>query len=220
MMSAVPIVDGPPSYEGFVPSQRSVIHMDAYPDPKDLADYINYLHNNDTAYMEYLSFRKNALDVSARKRLDSSFISNWSDPSVHNKRSSYCSVCRGVVPWWSYKNDPEQTEQYQDPDKDNLVLVDQSCAGGGKWNYIDRGEPYEPSWTPRPRDEFTRPDFVEPPSQEIEEPVIEEEGGFLSISRNVLWANGAFVLFFIVFVLFLVRKSKKQTPTYTQMTPV
>lgn len=207
MMSAVPIVDGPSSYEGFIPSKRSVIYMDAYPDPKDLADYITYLHNNDTAYLEYLSYRKKALDIAARQRLDSAFLGNWSDPSIHNKRASYCSVCRGAVPWWSYRNDANQTEQYQDPRKDEYVLVDESCSGVGKWQYIDRGEPYQPSWTPRPRDEFTRPDFIEPMAQ------IEEESW--TLSRNVLWANISFILFFILFSVFLARQSKKQTHTYT-----
>ncbi|KAI8969152.1 hypothetical protein BDF20DRAFT_907899 [Mycotypha africana] len=158
--SAVPILDGPPSYEGFLPTQRSAIFMDAYPDPKDLADYINFLDKNDTAYLEYLSFRRDALDKSIKDRLDQKFIDNWSDTMAFNEKSSYCSVCRGVLPWWAYKNDPtkrQSNETFQE--KKDVFVVDNTCAKRGKWDYIDNGPPYHPDWTPRSSDEFTRPNF-------------------------------------------------------------
>ena len=137
-VSTVPIVDGPDSYQGFVPDKNSVIRMDAFPDPRDLADYINYLDSNDTAYLDHLTFRQNALDMPARERLDSDFIDNWSDPSYHNIRSSWCSICRGVLPWWQARQNDTTSEDRStatatditpaiDP---NLILVDKSCMEG------------------------------------------------------------------------------------------
>ncbi|KAI7869619.1 uncharacterized protein EV154DRAFT_431944 [Mucor mucedo] len=206
-MSAVPIVDGPPSYEGYVPSDRSIIHMDAYPDPRDLADYINYLDRNDTAYLEYLSFRRDAINIPAKERLDPAFISNWSDTIEYTKTSSYCSICRGMIPWWKAKQDGES---YHEPNKD-VFRVDDSCTDAGKWNYITQGPPYIPSWIPRARDEFTRPDFYALISNNgstlantttIEE-VVNDKGDAVMI------ANGSFILLYIVFILVLLRISKK-----------
>lgn len=207
-MSAVPIVDGPPSYAGYVPSERSIIHMDAYPDPKDLADYINYLDGNDTAYLEYLSFRRDAINIPAKDRLDPAFISQWGDTIEYTKSSSYCSICRGMIPWWKARQDGET---YREPNK-NLFRVDDSCTSIGKWNYITQGPPYSPNWIPRMRDEFTRPDFYVDTNQSTipnittVEVVAEDKGDV------VMMVNGAFVLLYIVFILVLLRISKK-SPT-------
>lgn len=205
-MSAVPIVDGPPSYQGYVPSERSIIHMDAYPDPKDLADYINYLDGNDTAYLEYLSFRRDAISIPAKDRLESSFINNWSDTIAHNKISSYCSICRGLTPWWKAKQDGKT---YTDP-KTNIFRVDDSCTGAGKWNYVNNGPPYKPNWTPRPRDEFTRPNI----NPVVDQPISEiTQDSVVSDKRDkrdaVIIANASFILLFVVFIVVLLRQSKK-----------
>lgn len=213
--SAVPIVDGPPSYEGYIPTERSVIYMDAYPDPKDLADYIHYLDKNDTAYLEYLAFRRDAINVAPKDRLQPAFISNWSDTYAHKERSSYCSVCRGLVPWWEARlNDQDYT---LDQKKDRF-LVDQSCQTAGKWNYIadSDGSPYTPHWTPRPRDEFTRPpppaavnDSLDDYEMITPRPITQEE--YNDKSRDVFVANGCFLLLFFVFITFLYRESKKSS---------
>ncbi|KAI8351178.1 hypothetical protein BD560DRAFT_337409 [Blakeslea trispora] len=220
MMSAVPIVDGPASYDGYIPNNRSVIYADAYPDPKDLADYINYLNHNDTAYMEYFSFRQHALDIAPKERLDPSFISNWSDPSFHLERSNYCSVCRGLLPWWSYQSNPAHDEEYIDPNKDNSLLADQSCSSPGKWNYIAMGPPYHPEWEPRPRDEFTRSvAYVSNTSVVLPSPTETIEQQSTSVMDNpVFIANVAFIVFFAIFVASLLRISTKQSKSaYTQV---
>lgn len=221
MMSAVPIVDGPRSYSGYIPNDRSVIYMDAYPDPKDLADYINYLDKNDTAYLEYLSFRKNALDLAPKDRLDKAFLDNWSDPSKHNKRSSYCSVCRGLLPWWSYRSDPNQNGTYEDPNKDDIFLTDQSCSPGGKWRYILNGSPYNPDWTPRPRDEFTRPDYLVQDDNTTTTLAVEDNIETIEPKDNkVLVGNVLFGSFFFIFIAFLIKESRKQARNYSQVPPV
>lgn len=58
--TAVPIVasrKGKPDYTRFAPN-HSYINVYDYKTVKDLADYLNYLSNNETAYNEYLWFRR------------------------------------------------------------------------------------------------------------------------------------------------------------------
>lgn len=197
-MSAVPIVDGPSSYKGYVPTERSIIYMDAYPDPKDLADYISYLDGNDTAYLEYLSFRRDALDISAKDRLEPTFLANWSDTLAFSERSSYCSVCRGLLPWWEAK---QEGRTYVEQNKD-LFVVDDTCFSAGKWNYIKEGLPYQPNWIPRLPDEFTRPNFHSLADNQSLNKVLDK-------STSVLAANLSFILFLFVFIFVLIRESRK-----------
>ncbi|CAF1140005.1 unnamed protein product [Adineta steineri] len=58
--TAVPIVasrDGKPNYKRFAPNY-SYINVYDFKTVKELADYLNYLSNNETAYNEYLWFRR------------------------------------------------------------------------------------------------------------------------------------------------------------------
>ena len=195
--STVPIIDGPISYKGFLPNDRSAIRMDAYPDPRDLADYINYLHNNDTAYLEYFAYRRDALTVAAKDRLDPTFISRWSDSIEFNSKSSWCSICRGMVPWWLAR---VNNKYYEEPNK-KIFKVDNTCGKRNKWEYAQHGPPYRPFWTPTPKDEFTRPTV--PTIEEIEVQIAYTE------DHRALIANISFVFIYALFILFLWRQSKK-----------
>jgi hypothetical protein len=195
MNSAVPIVDGPDNYSSYIPTNRSVIHMDAYPDPRDLANYITYLDHNDTAYLEYLSFRRDAVHKSMRERLDPVFISKWSDERQLALTSDYCSICHGVLPWWRSRHDP--TFALPVDDKNDRFRVDTSCRASGKWEYILDGPPFVPKWEPRPKDEFTRPIMVEA-VQEPAQPM-------MSPTRMTYMA---FTTLFLLYVLFLWKQSR------------
>ena len=71
--TAVPIVasrNGKPDYRRFAP-KHSFINVYDYTSVKELADHLNYLSNNETAYNEYLWFRrapanKHAVSIEAR----------------------------------------------------------------------------------------------------------------------------------------------------------
>jgi hypothetical protein len=197
--SAVPIVDGPPSYLDYIPNNRSIIHMDAYPDPRDLADYINYLDKNETAYLAYLNYRREAVDVSMKDRLNPQFLARWSDEREFQLTSDYCSICHGVVPWWAART---HNTVFQDIGRDERFRVDQTCGESNKWGYAINGPPYTPTWTPRPRDEFTRPIEVID-EVEVVQPIEQHE------RAPVLEAHVAFVGLFVVFVVFLWSHARK-----------
>nr|CAB3247658.1 alpha-(1,3)-fucosyltransferase 9-like [Phallusia mammillata] len=56
----VPVVLGPPKrdYETIAPSPKSFIYAGDFPTPRHLAEYLNYLDKNDSAYKEYLNWMK------------------------------------------------------------------------------------------------------------------------------------------------------------------
>lgn len=195
-------MDGPPSYLDYIPNNRSIIHMDAYPDPRDLADYINYLDKNDTAYLAYLNYRREAIDVSMKDRLNPQFLARWSDEREFQLNSDYCSICRGAVPWWEARI---SNLAFQDKGREERFRVDQTCGESNKWGYAINGPPYTPNWTPRPRDEFTRPIEVIDVMDEVEvvQPIEQHE------RAPVMEAHVAFVGLFVVFVVFLWSQARK-----------
>lgn len=58
LAGVVPIVDGPTDYRPFIPTTHSVIRMDDFDTPKELAAYLQKLLDNPALYEEYLSFRR------------------------------------------------------------------------------------------------------------------------------------------------------------------
>ncbi|ORZ22638.1 hypothetical protein BCR42DRAFT_319590 [Absidia repens] len=159
LYSAVPIIDGPASYSGYLPNQRSAIRMDAYPDPRELANYIRFLDENDDAYLSYLQYRLDALSKSPMERLDPLFISLWGDQTAHNYRVSWCSICRHMATSWISRHNKNNsnlaTILEQEPQRKERFIVDTTCMPKGKWNYAAAGPPYQSySWTPTPKDEF------------------------------------------------------------------
>uniref|UniRef100_A0A8C1EWC5 Fucosyltransferase n=1 Tax=Cyprinus carpio carpio TaxID=630221 RepID=A0A8C1EWC5_CYPCA len=58
-IGAVPVVIGPPreNYELFIPS-KAFIHVDDFPSPKELADHLTLLDQNEELYMQYFTWRE------------------------------------------------------------------------------------------------------------------------------------------------------------------
>ncbi|KAI9301271.1 hypothetical protein BJ944DRAFT_169396 [Cunninghamella echinulata] len=219
--SAVPIIDGPNSYEGYLPNNRSAIRMDAYPDPRRLADYINYLNKNDTAYLEYFSFRQQ--DQPEDKRLNQRFYQEWSDWDRFNLKTIWCSVCLGVLPWQQQKDEAKKNQQQlslssviENDDRANYLRTDNSCRMDGKWKYIYLGPPYLPNWKPSLPDEFTRPWHEN--HQRLADysirPVSSSTVGTLDESSRMTWLIFSFYcLFFTAFMFFMLyrRKDRKRS---------
>ena len=58
MLGSVPIVWGLNHIEDYELTNHSIIKVSDFHSIKELGDYINYLNSNDTAYNEYLSYKK------------------------------------------------------------------------------------------------------------------------------------------------------------------
>ena len=72
----VPIFLGASNIDEIVPMTKSFINVRDFPDPKDLADYLNYLDKNDTAYMEYFKWKNDPLPDSIIQQSKKSFKYN------------------------------------------------------------------------------------------------------------------------------------------------
>lgn len=54
---SVPVYMGADNIDDFAPNSKAVIKVTDFSSPKELADYLIYLHNNDTAYEEHLAWK-------------------------------------------------------------------------------------------------------------------------------------------------------------------
>jgi hypothetical protein len=54
----VPLYDGARNAHEYVPSSKSAIYAYDFPSAKELAAYLLYLDKNDTAYQEYLTWKR------------------------------------------------------------------------------------------------------------------------------------------------------------------
>ncbi|KAB7498608.1 Glycoprotein 3-alpha-L-fucosyltransferase A [Armadillidium nasatum] len=73
------ILRGSGDYAAIAPP-HSYINVEDFRIPRDLADYLYYLHRNETAYMEYFNWRKDYFAMS---------MVNW----LHHA-SSFCTLCQ------------------------------------------------------------------------------------------------------------------------------
>ena len=58
---SIPIVRGSPSIKDWAPSDHSIIVADDYASPQELAQYLQYLDQNDKEYEKYLEFKKTGI---------------------------------------------------------------------------------------------------------------------------------------------------------------
>ena len=57
ILGSVPIYRGSPSVNDWMPNRKSIILIDDFKSPKELADYILWLDNNDEEYLKYLQYK-------------------------------------------------------------------------------------------------------------------------------------------------------------------
>ncbi|XP_051519576.1 4-galactosyl-N-acetylglucosaminide 3-alpha-L-fucosyltransferase 9-like [Myxocyprinus asiaticus] len=59
LLGTVPVVLGPPreNYEQFIPS-KAFIHVVDFPSPKELADHLNFMDQNENMYRQYFTWRE------------------------------------------------------------------------------------------------------------------------------------------------------------------
>lgn len=71
----VPIVRGSPTVQDWAPSNRSIIVADDFATPKDLADYLKFLDQNDAEYDKYLEWKSKG--VTNKHLLESYRAREW-----------------------------------------------------------------------------------------------------------------------------------------------
>ena len=59
MAGAVPIYLGAPNIDDFVPGENSYINIRDFNSADDLIDYLNFLNENDSAYLKFFDWKKN-----------------------------------------------------------------------------------------------------------------------------------------------------------------
>ncbi|EGC32023.1 hypothetical protein DICPUDRAFT_57337 [Dictyostelium purpureum] len=84
LSGSIPIYMGSPNIDEWVP-EKSIIKTDDFKSPKDLADYLKFLADNETAYNEYFNWKK--------KPLPKSFIEKYERCMFYD---SDCRVCMEV----------------------------------------------------------------------------------------------------------------------------
>jgi len=65
-LGVVPIVMGAPNIDDFAPTFHSIIKVNDYSGPKQLADYLHLLDKNDTLYNEYINYKYDSTLVKPR----------------------------------------------------------------------------------------------------------------------------------------------------------
>lgn len=58
ILGSVPIYKGSPTVQEWMPNNHSIILVDDFQNPRDLADFIKKLDNNDEEYSKYLEFKE------------------------------------------------------------------------------------------------------------------------------------------------------------------
>ncbi|XP_015912012.1 alpha-(1,3)-fucosyltransferase 10 [Parasteatoda tepidariorum] len=99
-VGSVPIYFGSPVIEDWLPNPNSAILLKNFKNPKELANYLLFLHKNDTAYDQHLEHKTKGL-VSNNKLTEALSLREWginNDPKRKNFIDCFeCMVCKRVA---------------------------------------------------------------------------------------------------------------------------
>ena len=91
-VGSVPVVRGSPTVKDWLPSNKSAIIVDNFDSPKDLADYLKFLAENDEEYNKYLQWKETG--VTNKRLLDSVKKRPWGNEQGDTFASDFeCFVC-------------------------------------------------------------------------------------------------------------------------------
>lgn len=66
---------GAPNVDDWTPGKKSIINTADFSSPKELAEYINHLNDNDDEYDEYFAWKKEGLSENFKDKYNASFTS-------------------------------------------------------------------------------------------------------------------------------------------------
>ncbi|CAG8645020.1 9574_t:CDS:2 [Paraglomus brasilianum] len=124
----VPIVTGPKNYSAFIPTPHSVIFLDDFRDPKDLAKHLRFLLERPEEYQKYIDFRFNPQLISEE------FRKNWDGPNGWNRIIGLRRLCDTA---WMYRTGKKLTSDNPEEDwmKPRVIEADSSCIDD-KYAYV------------------------------------------------------------------------------------
>ncbi|KAG1946731.1 3-galactosyl-N-acetylglucosaminide 4-alpha-L-fucosyltransferase FUT3 [Pimephales promelas] len=95
-IGTVPVVIGPPreNYEQFIPSE-AFIHVDDFPSPKELADHLKLMDQNEDLYRQYFTWRKHF--VSKHTSFGLAHACRVCD---HIKKNKHYTVVKDINSWY------------------------------------------------------------------------------------------------------------------------
>jgi len=117
----IPVVIGAPNARFFAPDRHSFIHSNDFSDASELASYLKYLDQNDTAYLEYMRWKKEGYSDDFKALVDTT--------TTH----SLCRRCIMVG---------DQTHRFKTPDPNHLYKVEGSGSGSKIVFVRERGNFY------------------------------------------------------------------------------
>ncbi|CAG8505647.1 7171_t:CDS:2, partial [Racocetra persica] len=135
----VPIVDGPSDYTPFAPTNHSLIQIDQFSSPEDLASHILSLSENEQAYTSYLSYKNNSTPLSEE------FVKYWQGYNHqtgifgYDFRGGRCKLCKLANQLRNFNNNNSSANNlfkdiFDDEIKPKkLLYADRSCIFG-KYN--------------------------------------------------------------------------------------
>lgn len=95
---SVPVYKGSPSVKDWEPSDHSMIHVDDFKNPKQLADYLNFLNDNDAEYEKYLSYKiEGVSNQRLIKHMQNRDYYLFNNPNQQNMVEGFeCAVCNQI----------------------------------------------------------------------------------------------------------------------------
>ncbi|KAF9208542.1 hypothetical protein BGZ59_010596 [Podila verticillata] len=127
-VGTVPIVDGPKDYSRYMATNHSVIRMDSFATPEQLALWIHDLDKDDTQYQTYLDFKTKPEGTPLESFLSPKLLEAYDvDPGAWgpDARGSSCGVCK-------LAHDMAQGSYVLSPNK--TIDIDRTCSFG-KWAF-------------------------------------------------------------------------------------
>ncbi|CAG8660197.1 22643_t:CDS:2 [Cetraspora pellucida] len=133
----VPIVDGPSDYTPFAPTNHSLIQIDQFSSPSELASYILSVSENEQAYSSYLSYKNNDSTLSEE------FVKYWQGYNHqtgifgYDFRGGRCKLCKLANQLRNFNNHDNQSSNnlFKDIFGDEIspkkfLYADRSCIFG------------------------------------------------------------------------------------------